>query len=86
MCNFTCFASIFDEIEYVKRDLMYDPLEFKRTLFLVIQEASIKDAMQKFVFTDVFNLFMDKHRYENTNLYFLNSNGEISTFHEIIDI
>ena len=75
-----------DNIEDVKLDLKCDPLESKRTLSLIIQGVSIKDAMQKFVFTDVFNLFMDKHKYNTIHLYFLNSNGEISTFHEMIDI
>ena len=84
MCDFTCFASIFDKIEDVKRDLMFDSLEFKRTLSLIIQGVSIKDAMQKFIFTNKFNLFMDKHK--RTYLYSLNNNGEISTFHEMIDI
>ena len=86
MRNFTCLASTFDKIEDVKLDLKCDPLEFKRTLSLIIQGVSIKDAIQKFVFVDAFNLFMDKHRYNTIHLYFLNSDGEISTLDEIIDI
>lgn len=84
MYNFTCFASIYDEVEEVRRNLMFDPLDFKRTIRAVVHGKTLKAAMQKFVFTNEFSQFMDK--YERTNLYYLKENGEILTFQEMIDI
>ena len=84
MATFACFASTYDEIEDVKRDLMLNPLDFKKTMQLVLSGTTVKDAMQKFVFTNDSNQFMDKHK--RAHLYFLNENGEISTFQEMIDI
>lgn len=84
MYNFTCFASIYDEVKEVKRDLMFDPLDFKRTIHSVLHGTTLKAAMQKFVFTNEFNQFMNK--YERAYLYYLNEYGKISTFQEMIDI
>ncbi len=84
MFGITCFASTYDTIADVKRDLMYDPLDFKRTMHLTIQGASTKDAMQKFVFTNEFNQFIGKHK--NVFLYVLDENGEISMLREELDI
>ena len=84
MCNFICFASTYETVAAVKRDLKFDLLDFKRTMQLVLSGMTVKDAMQKFVFTNDFNKFMDKHK--RARLYFLNGNGEISMFQEMIDV
>ena len=87
MPTFTCFASTYDVIEDVECDLRFDPLDFKRTMSLLAQGRTIKSAMRKIVHTNEFNEFFEKHSHQGSiYLYFLDDNGKISKFKEIIDI